>query len=284
MNRTIITLILIAQSMSMYAGQGAVAALNFKQVADTEHQMIRATAQKWCTRLCCCRDAHETLLAYFYAAAHVAAAELAYNEVKANIMRRSKKLPTFADDVRKREMKELAYDCAFLKTIVPVKSKHEETLHRIEQHLEGCHELAQSLDTLRDTLFKLMAASLEQRAQELDTLLLQAGEVMADDTIRLIANACRSLAQQPSDIPDDAALMKLNMLNNFLKPLQIKVDEFTATVDALTQAVNVTLVIGRAYFIDAYNILSEQYHAMYNEPSTCRFGCDESVQILPNRL
>lgn len=284
MNRTIISLGLIVQSAFMLAQQIVTVPCNFKQISDAEHALIRVAAQEFCSDVHCCRDAHELLLSYFYTAAQVAAAELSYNEIKANIMRKCKLLDTFTEEVRKQEMKALAYDCAFIKTVVPVKSKHEEMLGRIEHHLEDCDELAQSLDALRERLFTLMIASLEQRAEELDALLLQAGEVMGDDAIRLIANACRSLAQQPLNSTAGAAFAKLDMLNNFLKPLQIKVDEFTATVDALTQAVNITLMIGRAYFIDAYNTLSEQYSTMYDQAPRSVFTGDESVHILPNRL
>jgi hypothetical protein len=283
MNRTVIMLLLLVESAFGLAAQDT-AAYNFKQITNAEQAMMRAAAKTWCNDLHCCRDAHEALLAYFYTALHVATVQLAYNEVKANIMRRCKQLDTFAGDERKQEMKALAYDCALIKTISPSKSKHEEALKRIEAHLEGCDDLETILESLRDTLFNLMATCLERRAHELDALLLNAGDVMADEIVSDLANACHTLAQYRSDASETASLMKLNMLNNLLKPLNIKLDEFTAATDALTQAVNVTLVIGRAYFIDAYNALSERYQTVYGQAPHCSFAGEQSVQELPDRL
>lgn len=283
MNRTFIAFCLLIQSAFALAQQNT-ALQSFKEITEAEHLKTHAAARQWCTHVPYCRTAHEALLAYFYTAAQVAAAELAFNEVKANIMRRCKLLDTFADDVRKQEMKALAHDCALIKTITPIKTGHDEKLKRIEDHLESCNDLTQTLEELRDTLFDLIVMFLATRAHELDALLLQTGDVMADEMVNNLAQACRSLAQQPTHGAEDASLMKLNMLNNLLNPLNIKLEEFTTATDALTQAVNFTLVIGRAFFISAYNALSEMYEAAYDTSAHFSFTGDESVQKLPSRL
>jgi hypothetical protein len=237
---------------------------DFQQLHETERMAISSVARGWSYAFTCSKEHHAALLGYFYVAAQNAHETLAYNDLQMRILRQSKSLATLQDAALKAAMKQLSYDCALLKKLVPSMMRHEEKLTVIENYLEEQQELEVAIDALRDQLFDLTAQCVAQRVAALDELLLQAEDAMNNDTLVHIARVCHELYEQTRDNADATTpLIKLNVLARMRKPLQVHLDELTEISDAFTQATSFTLKIGLCYFVHAYNELSASFYTRY---------------------